>query len=178
MRMTRRTVLALPGALLLTRCAGTASLTPAQVVTDLANGAAMLVSDLPLMAAAAPGLLPAATVTTLEQYASEAQSVAQTLSANLPASQAASAVQTALAYLNDVLNTLAAPPVNGLIPAPYNVAVQALDVAVVQVLEPWLASVTGTAAAPAPFARAALRAAQPEMTVAEAEAILAQEAAR
>jgi hypothetical protein len=153
---------------------GSFTLTPAQVVTDLGNGAAMLLADLPIIGQdLGPKLLPATLLAQLESDAQLAVTTSKTLSTSMTASQSLTGVQQVVGYFNDVLNTLAAPPINGVIPAPFNLAVQALDVIVTQIIEPWIAQITGTAAAPAPFVRASLAKAKPGMTPAEAEAILA-----
>ncbi len=99
---------------------------------------------------------------------------------NLPAASGATTVQIVEGYLNAVLNTLAAPPINGLIPAPFNMAVAAAAL-VVPDLEAFVNQYlpAATAVAPATYAaRLQLRAAARQVTTLDqAMAILKEYAA-
>lgn len=141
---------ALVGSPLLAAC-GTGALTPASIVAEagtLANG---LLGAVKAVAAADPALIPANLLATIETDLGLAQSAVGSLSANAPATSGASTVQTINGWINAVLNTLAAPPINGLIPAPFNMAVAAAAI-VVPDLEAFVDQYLPTAAAAAPAA--------------------------
>ena len=121
--LSRRTLL--PTLLATTALAGCngVALTPAQIVTDVGTLAKGLSGALTALVAAAPSLIPATTVTTLQNDLTLAQGAASSLSSTLPAANGADIAQRVDGYINAVLNTLAAPPINGLIPAPFNLAI-------------------------------------------------------
>ena len=104
-----------------------------------------------------------------------AQGAASSLNTSLPASNGASTVQIVEGYINAVLNTLAAPPINGLIPAPFNMAITAAAL-VVPDLEAFVNQYLPAASAVSPAtyaARLQLRGAAPQVTtVDQALAIL------
>ena len=151
-------------------------LTPADIIADAQAAASGLSTALSLLSAAAPTLIPAATLASIQSDLATAQGIAKTLSASTPATSAASVVQQVLGYLNAALNVLAAPPINGLIPSPFNTAVAAVAVLAPE-MEAFVTAYIPTAAA-SPVAvkvRAKLVAAAPAMTPAQARARLLKE---
>ena len=130
------------------------SLTPAQIVTEAGTVAKGLSGALTQLAGADPSLIPAGTLATLQSDLTLAQGAASALSTSLPASNGAATVQTVEGYINAVLNALAAPPINGLIPAPYNLAVTAAAL-VVPDLEAFVNQYLPAASAVAPATHAA-----------------------
>ena len=178
MQISRRNLLtasalAIPAAAL-GGCAVFQKITPAQIVTKAQAAAAGLDGMLTQLAAAYPALMPAATLATLHSDLTKAQAAAKVLSAGLPAASGASVVQTVLGYINAVLNTLAAPPINGLIPAPFNQVVAAVAF-IAPTLEAFVQSYIPTAAASPATAstRMAFRAMAPQIaTDAQALAVL------
>jgi|HubBroStandDraft_4_1064222.scaffolds.fasta_scaffold208870_2 hypothetical protein len=165
MHLSRRAILGAPLAAALTRC-GANSLTPAQIVTEAGIVAKGLSGALTQVAGADPKLIPATTLATMQNDLTLAQGAAATLAPNLPAASGATIVQTVEGYVNAVLNTLAAPPINGLIPAPFNLAVAAAALLVPD-LEAFVNQYLPAASAVAPAtydARLHLRAAAPQVT--------------
>jgi hypothetical protein len=178
MHLSRRAILGAPLAAALTSCG--IALTPTQIVTEAGVAAKGLSGTLTQLAAVDSTLVPSATLATLQNDLALAQGAASSLSANLPAANGASTVQTIEGYINAVLNTLAAPPVNGLIPAPFNMAVSAAALLVPD-LEAFVNQYLPVALAVAPTtlaARLQLRAAAPQVTTRDqAMAILREYAA-
>ncbi len=174
MHLSRRAIIAVPLAVTLAGCAGT-TLTPSQIVADAATLAKGLAGALTAVASAVPNLLPAGMLATLESDLTLAEGAASALNTNLPATSGASIAQTIDGYINAVLNTLAAPPLNGLIPAPFNTAIAAAAV-VVPEIEAFVNRYLPTASAVAPAtyaARLKLRDTAPQVTtLAQALAIL------
>ena len=165
MHLSRRAILGTPIAAALTRC-GANALTPAQIVIEAGVAAKGLSGALTQVADADPKLIAVATLATLQNDLSLAQGAASALAPNLPAASGATVVQTVEGYINAVLNTLAAPPINGLIPAPFNMAVAAAAL-VVPELEAFVNQYLPAASAVAPAtyaARLQLRAAAPQVT--------------
>jgi hypothetical protein len=179
MHMSRRAIIGAPVAAALTSC-GSSALTPAQIVTEAGVAAKGLSGVLAQVASADPSLLPASMLATLQNDLALAQGAASSLTPSLPAVNGASVVQTVEGYINAVLNTLAAPPINGLIPAPFNLAVAAAAF-VVPDLEAFVSQYLPTASAVAPAtyaARLQLRAAALQVTTLDqAVAILREYAA-
>ncbi len=179
MHLSRRAILGAPLAAALTSCDSNA-LTPAQIVTEAGVAAKGLSGALTQLAGTDPKLIPAAMLATLQNDLTLAQGAASSLTTNLPAASGATTVQIVEGYLNAVLNTLAAPPINGLIPAPFNMAVAAAAL-VVPDLEAFVNQYLPAAAAVAPAtyaARLRLRAAAPQVTkLDQAIAILKEYAA-
>src|ERR1700731_1279456 len=128
MNITRRHALlgtsALIPAALLAACAGT-PLTPAQIITQATAVVTGLVGMIKSVSASFPTLIPTNLLTTIENDLGLATTATTNLTANLPAASGASTVSTIEGYINAVLTTLAGPPINGLIPAPFNMAVAA-----------------------------------------------------
>ena len=162
---TRRQILAgtsvLIPAAMLAACAST-PMTPAQIVTQAAAAASGLAGMVKQLSAAYPTLIPAATLAQIETYLGMAQTAATNLAPNLPAATGASTVHVIEGYLNAVLTMLAGPPINGLIPAPFNMALSAVSVILPQ-LEAFAAVyIPAAAASPAvDRARASFAAAAP-----------------
>lgn len=120
--MFRRTLLlAVPGSVL-AACDATGSVTPVEIVTEAQAFASGLAGALPALVAAYPSLIPPATYATILADLAQAKAAAATLVATLPATSSAFTVQNVLGYVNAALNLIASPPINGLIPSPYNVA--------------------------------------------------------
>jgi hypothetical protein len=174
MHLSRRAVLGVPLAVTLTSCAGVI-LTPTQIITDASTLANGLAGALTQVANFDPNLIPAGTLSTLQSDLTLAQGAASSLNTNLPASNGASIAQTIDGYINAVLNTLAAPPINGLIPAPFNLAIAAAALLVPEI-ETFVNQYLPAASAVAPATYAArlqlLEAAPKVTTVAQALAIL------
>lgn len=175
MTITRRSLLAgttlIP--LAMAGCA-TAPVTPASVITEANAVASGLAGMLQSVTAQYPALIPASTAAMLAADLTLAQSAAKTLSSALPATTAASTVKTVEGYVNAVLTTLAGPPINGLIPAPFNQVVAAASFLVPQ-LEAFAALyIPALAASPAAASaqRAFLASAAPITSTAQAVAIL------
>jgi len=165
MHLSRRAILGAPLAAALTRC-GINALTPAQIVTEAGVAAKGLSGALTQVASADPKLISATTLATMQNDLTLAQGAASALAPNLPAASGATIVQTVEGYINVVLNTLAAPPINGLIPAPFNMAIAAAAL-VVPDLEAFVNQYLPAASAVAPVtyaARLQLRAAAPQVT--------------
>jgi hypothetical protein len=152
-----------------------AALTPAQIVTQAAAVATGLQGAIKQVVAAYPALIPAGTAATIQTDLTDASAAATSLSASLPAATGASIVQTVEGYINAVLSVLAGPPINGLIPAPFNMAIAAAAVLIPQ-LEAFANTYLPTTAAAAPVtiaARQRFAALAPTMTPDAAVAILA-----
>jgi len=176
MHLSRRAILGAPLAVALTRCDVNA-LTPAQIVTEAGVAAKGLSVALAQVAGTDPSLIPATTLATLQNDLTQAQSAASSLTTSLSAASGGTIVQTVEGYLNAVLNTLAAPPINGLIPAPFNLAVAAAAL-VVPDLEAFVNEYLPAASvvAPATFAaRLQLRAAAPQVTTLDQAVAILQE---
>jgi hypothetical protein len=177
--LSRRAILGTPLAVALTRC-GANALTPAQIVSEAGVVAKGLSGALTQVAAADLKLISATTLSAMQNDLTLAQGAASSLTTNLPAASGATVVQTIEGYINAVLNTLAAPPINGLIPAPFNLAVAAAAFLVPD-LEAFVNQYLPTASAVSPAtyaARAQLRAAAPQVsTVDQAVTILQEYAA-
>lgn len=156
-----------------------AKMTPTQIVAQAQAAASGLLGMLQQVAKAYPVLIPPATLATLTKDLTLAVGSAQSLSGNMPATQGATVVKTVEGYLNAVLNTLAAPPINGLIPSPFNMAVAAAAFIVPQ-LEAFVGTyIPAAAASPATvFNREKFAAQAPGMTTAEALAVLKSYEAR
>ena len=176
MHLSRRAILGAPVAAALTSC-GLVALTPAQIVAEAGVAAKGLSGALTQLAAVDSTLIPPATLATVQNDLTLAQGAASSLSANLPATNGASTVQTVEGYINAVLNTLAAPPINGLIPAPFNIAVSAVALLVPD-LEAFVNQYLPTASAVSPAtyaARAQLRAAAPQVSTVDQAVTILQE---
>lgn len=175
--MLRRHLLATaaltPVAAALAACGTT--LTPAQIVTQAGATATGLAGAIKQVIAAYPSLIPATTAVTIQTDLADASAAATSLSASLPATTGASLVQTVEGYINAVLTVLAGPPINGLIPAPFNMAVTAASILIPQ-LEAFVNTYLPATAAASPVALAArhrFAALAPAMTPEAAVAILA-----
>jgi hypothetical protein len=160
--MNRRTVL-LSGAALLAGCAPGATVTPAQVITDIENIGATFSADLSLLG---PTLgIPAATVASIKTIVADIVSVGSSVASGVTAGGTG-----VTAVFNDVdLILTAVAPFAVLLPGPWTIALAAA-----QILLPTLASLVNvTLPAPA-SAFLAVRAALPVMTAAQAEAFFAK----
>jgi hypothetical protein len=122
--MLRRTLLSATVLLPIAACTATA-LTPQLIVDEAVAITKGLTVMLGQVTATYPGLIPPASLNTMQSEMALASSAAAALAANVPAATGAATVQTVMTYINAVLDTLAGPPINGLIPAPYNMAVGA-----------------------------------------------------
>jgi hypothetical protein len=179
--LTRRHLLA--STVLIVPVAGCAALglsttlTPATIVSQALALAQGLSGMLTQVAAAYPALVPAATLAMLTKDLTLATGAANTLTTALPAASGASIAQTIDGYINAVLTTLAGPPINGLIPSPFNMAVAAAAIVVPQIeafVNQYLpASMTTAGAAPGALAaRAKFAAVAPALTTQGALVIL------
>ncbi len=168
--MTR--FLPLACALTLAACAGQ-PITPASVVSDAQTAVTALQTALKQVAIAEPNLIPAADLTRINADLATAATAAAQLSAGMPAATGAATAKVVEGDINDVLDVLAGPPVNGLIPAPANQVVAAAAI-VAPMIEAFVAQYVPAAAASPEVAsaRTTLAAAAP-MTLAQARAVLA-----
>ncbi len=174
--LTRRSILLGATALVPLAIAGcaTGTVTPAAIVTEAQSVASGLAGMLKSLTAAYPTLIPSSTAATIAADLTLAQSAATTLSSNIPAATGASTVKTVEGYVNAVLTTLAGPPINGLIPAPFNQVVAAAAFIVPQ-LEAFAALYIPALAASPAAAKAQARflaSAAPITSTAQAVAIL------
>lgn len=164
----------LPAAVVLfvAACAGLPG-TPASVVSDAQTSITALQTAIKQVAVAEPNLIPAADLTRINADLTTAATAAKQLSAGMPATAGATTARIVEGDINDVLDVLAGPPVNGLIPAPANQVVAAAAI-VAPMIEAFVAQyVPAAAASPnVTAARTKLAAAHP-MTVAQARAVLA-----
>ena len=115
-------------ALALTGCANGTGMTPASIITQATVAVTGLQGALKQVEATNPTLIPAPLASRIDGDLTKAEAVAATFSAGLPASAGALTAQQIEGYVNDVLDVLAGPPVNGLIPAPANQAVAAVAI--------------------------------------------------
>jgi len=142
-----------------------ASVTPAQIVTDVSGTVSGLAKGYALAVAAAPGLIPAGPAGTITADLALAQAVVKGLVTGLPATNGAGIVQQIEGYVNDVINVAAAPPLNAIIPSPFNLAVAAAAV-VLPTFEAFVNQYlpsAPTVAAPMVSARAKVKAAAPQV---------------
>jgi hypothetical protein len=150
--------------LALARCAGTASITPASILTGVQAVITGLSGALATVQAAAPTAIPVATITTVQTDLGSAAQVAQGLVAGLPATTGASLVQQVEGFFNDILTICAEPPLSALIPAPFSTALAAAAIAL-PTLEAFVSQYVTSASAPLSTlqARAKLVAAVPQI---------------
>ncbi len=113
-------------------------ITPAYIITQAQNGATALLAMVNNLAAQYPALIPPDTLAKIQSDITLAIAAAGSLATNMPAVDAATILATVVQYINAVLNTLAMPPINGLIPAPFNMVVSAIAFAL-PVLEAFIA---------------------------------------
>lgn len=172
--MNRRHLLTTAIALPFAACAGTTTtLTPAEIVSEGSTFVTGFANAFNGLITAAPALMPQATSDAITADLTKAQTAIAAFNATLPAATGASTMQTILGYVNAALNVLGAPPINGLIPAPFNEAIAAVAV-LAPVLETWVESIIPTAAASqvVAAARAKVAAAKPGMTPNQALVVL------
>jgi len=173
--LTRRKVsVAIPSVLAvgaLAACSSGAATTPAQIVTDAQNAISALANSFSAVVAQAPNVIPTGTAATINSALAQASSVLGSLSTNLAANVAAPVVQKVEQAINTVISSAAAVP---LIPPPFSTALGAASI-VLPILEAFVNSILP---APAGASLAAMKAraalATPGMSVAGAEAKLAQ----
>lgn len=130
MNTSRRTVILGASALVplaLAGCAGTSTTTtPQAIVLDAQAAAQGFAGMFKSLTAQYPTLIPATLAAQIEKDAALASMAASTLGAGMLAATGAVTVAQVEAWINDGLNVLAGPPVNGLIPAPFNQVIGAL----------------------------------------------------
>lgn len=165
----------------LAACAPGAAVTPASIITSAVNMSKALAAMLLQVASQYPTLIPAASVTIIENDATTAVTAATALVAGMPTSSSAPIISQVEGYVNDIMTVLASPPVNGLIPAPFNQVVAAAAFTL-PLLEAFVAQYLPgqTGASPKVYAAIAkARAAAPSVTTqAQAASILATWAAK
>jgi hypothetical protein len=125
--------------------------TPQFIVTTTQNAAVAAQNIWNGMIAANPTLLPPDQATKVANDLELAVQAANQLSANQPAATTATAIKEVEGYLNDFLSVIAGPPINGKIPAPYNVVVSAVAFAA-PLMEQFVASVIPATAGASPRA--------------------------
>jgi hypothetical protein len=150
MHVSRRALLsitaaAIPAAVLAGCAGGNVQLTPQQVIDDANNIVAALGTSVSSIGIQSPGLIPAATVTMIMQYISDAHQMLSGLSAATAANSAAPVLHQVVADVEVVLTTLTAIPA---IPAQYVAIIQAAAI-VLPIVEAFVNSVLG-AVTPAP----------------------------
>lgn len=182
MQITRRAALlkgtALVSAALVLQAGSCVPTTPATVVAQAGAVANGLAGMLKQVVAAYPSLIPAALATQAESYLALASTAAGQLSPSLTAPAGASLAQTVVQDVNAVLNLLAGPPINGLIPAPFNEVVAAAAIVAPQIEAFAAAYLTTAAASPAVAqVQAKFAAAAPTVTADNAMLILQSYAA-
>ena len=166
-------------------CTTAAPLTPAEIVTQataIGTGLLGMISNPTVTAIITKLSGGSGILATLTGYLSKAVGAAGTLSANLPATTGASIASQIDGYINAFLTTVDSPPLVGLIPSPFNLALTAATVLlppIEQFINQYLpASVTTapTVPVPAPAVVAATRlkfgAIKPAMGAPEALAVL------
>jgi hypothetical protein len=99
--------------------------TPAIVVTDTNAVVHGLQGMLAQLVSEQPALIPPDALAKIDSALADADAATGKLSAGLAAVVGATQVQIALGDINAVLDAMAAPPINGLLPPPYNEAVAA-----------------------------------------------------
>lgn len=112
--------------LVLAGCATGAGV-PQIIVTYAVTMATGLSGMFTQLEAAYPSLVPASMAATIAKDLAIAKTAATSLSTSLPAGSGALTVRTILGDVNAVLALAAGPPINGLIPAPFNQAVAAVS---------------------------------------------------
>lgn len=168
MRIAALSVLAL-----LAGCAGGAAVTPASVVSDAQTSITALQTALKQVVVAEPNLIPAAEVARINADLATAQTAAAQLVAGMPAQLGATSARVIEGDINDVLDVLAGPPVNGLIPAPANQVVAAAAI-VAPMIEAFVAQyLPQVGAEPADASARVKLAATAPMTLTQARAVLA-----
>ena len=181
--MNRRTLLTATALLPIAGCAQFQSLfgtlTPAAVEADLGTIVAGLNGMFPKLLAQYPSAIPATLAAQIQNDLSLAAAADATLTANTPATTGATTAQKIEGYINAVFGVFAGPPVNGLIPAPFNMVLAGVDV-LLPGIEAFVNSVLAPAAptVSASRVRAQFRAVAPAMTPAEARLVLAGYAAK
>lgn len=148
--------------------------TPATIVAEASAIGTGLDAMLTQVTVVYPALIPHAMLTTIRADLADAKAAAAGLSANMPAASGAATVKTVLGDVNAVLDVIAAPPINGLIPAPYNMALAAAAILAPEMEAFVVASIPAAAASPlVASTRAKLRATAPQVTTpADALAVL------
>ena len=162
--MNRRALLVTTALLPIAACANLknawASVTPAQIVSGVNAMVGGLARGFALVPA---GLIPAGPSAQIAGYLGRASAVVKGLTDGLPATNGAGIVVQVEGYVNDVLNVCAAPPLNALIPSPFNLAVAAAAV-VLPTFEAFVNQyLPATVSAPLVSARAKLKAAAPQI---------------
>ena len=174
--MNRRTLLTATALLPIAGCAQLQSLlgpvTPAAVIADLGSIVTGMSAMFPKLLAAAPSLIPAPLAAQIQGDLSLAQQADATLTANVPAATGATTAQKIEGYINAVFAVLAGPPINGLIPAPFNLVLTGVDV-LLPGIEAFFNQYLTAPTVSASLVRAQFRAAAPAMTPAEARLVLA-----
>ena len=123
--------------------------TPAQIIAEASNMVQGLDTMLKQLNAQYPTLIPPDVFASIESNVQLALAIASQLADNLPVQEGATKVREIVGYVNAVLNTLAAPPTNGLIPAPYNQVLAAVAF-VAPLLEAFVTQYVPATAAVAP----------------------------
>jgi hypothetical protein len=164
--------------ILLVGCLG--NLTPAEVVNDLQTMATGLNNALTQLEKTNPNAIPAATAAKIQNDLTEATTVAGQLSTGMTSTAGATQAQLVLNDINAALTVLSEPPINGLIPSPFNVAVAAAAI-LAPSIEAYVTATIKTTAAASPGAVAvqskAMASAPQIKTKEDARAVLKQFAA-
>ncbi len=152
--------------------------TPAAVIADLGSIVTGMSTMFPKLLAAAPSLIPAPLAAQIQGDLSLAQQADATLTANVPAATGATTAQKIEGYVDAVFAVLAGPPINGLIPAQFNLVLTGVAVLLPGIEAFFNQYLTAAPTVSASLVRAQFRAAAPAMTPAEARLVLAGYAAK
>jgi hypothetical protein len=104
---------------------GCGTLTPPEVVADLQTMATGLNNALAQLEKSNPNAIPSATAAKIQNDLTEAATVAGQLTTGMTPTAGATQAQLVLNDINAALTVLSEPPINGLIPSPFNIAVAA-----------------------------------------------------
>lgn len=120
--MNRRILLAGTASAFIAGCSptGGVALTPQLVIDQTVAVAMALTAAMRQISLKYPTLVPPAMLVTIQKNLDIAVTGANSLRSSVPATDGAITVKTVLGYVNSVLDLLAGPPINGLIPSPYN----------------------------------------------------------
>ena len=154
------------------------NVTPAAVIADLGSIVTGMSAMFPKLLAAAPSLIPAPLAAQIQGDLSLAQQADATLTANVPAATGATTAQKIEGYVDAVFAVLAGPPINGLIPAQFNLVLTGVAVLLPGIEAFFNQYLTAAPTVSASLVRAQFRAAAPAMTPAEARLVLAGYAAK
>ena len=107
---------------------GCGTVTVASIISQAQTAVTGLAKGFTALTTADPTIIPVSTTTAVTSYFSNATAVLTELSGVAAPAPTATTLQKIFGYINQGLAVLAGPPVNGLIPAPFNEVIAAFDV--------------------------------------------------